>query len=387
MSITVADAFKLHSLQHITILTGESGFQNVIDRMGILDYEFISYKMKGEFIQNDFVLSSFLFAKDDVNLLIAAVKSLIDNGVSCLGIKNVYYKELPPDLIRYAKEHSFAIFLFGHDVYFEDIITDVTDTLRTIDSQQLVEMKIDYLTYNELSRSLVRELALELDPQLKEYHCVLYCQPVKTAGEPVAFHTFDRLKRNDYFRDGRCLLKYKQGMLAVLSVTHSHRETAHAFVADFLNETSLDTSSYHIGVSNQFQQLHFLDKAIRESLYAIQMCSSKKQNICYYDSIGLYKLILPFSDTFWFKEFAHSILEPLKTYDTKYTADLLKTAIVYVQQYGNIKKTAEYLFQHENTIRYRLNKMKELLHLDESPSEFYAQLSIAVHLELAQHPL
>lgn len=385
MSITVADAYKLHILQNVTILTGESGFQNVIDRMGILDYEFISYKMKGEFIQNDFVLSSFLFAKDDINLLVAAVKALIDNGVSCLGIKSVYYKELPADLIQYAIDHSFSIFLFGHDIYFEDIITEVMDTLRSIDSQLLVEMKIDNLINNELSRTLVRDLALEINPCFGESICVAYCEPLQKKGDHISCHVIDRLAHTEYFQkeNGKsALLKYKCGMLAILTHSHGRKVNPHTAVQEFITETKLDFAEYRIGVSNEFQQLHFLDKAIRESLYAVQLCFSEKGNICYYADIGLYKLILPYFDTFWLKEFYTSIIEPLKSYDAKYSADLLQTAVIYVQQGGSIKKTAEELFQHENTIRYRINKIRDILHLEGSMVEFHAQLSIAVKIEL-----
>ncbi len=380
MSLTVADAYKLKSLQNVTILTGQCGFQNAIDRMSILDYEFISYKMQGEFIKNDFVLSSFLFAKDDINLLIAAVKTLIDSGVACLGIKNVYYKELPEDLICYAKQKSFSIFLFGHDIYFEDIITEVTDTLRLIDNNQLLEMKVDNLIGNELSRSLVRELSLDINSHFKECFVVIYCKALKHTEEGAQFRSLERLKKLDYFKPEHSVFKYKQGMLAILSFHEENKISCKKIAQEFWLHTALTPDEYFLGVSDCLQALHQLDKGIQQSLYACKVCEIQQAHQKLFDEIGLYKVILPFQDSFWLNYYYKSMLDPLDQYDEKYSADLLKTAIFYVKHDGNIRKTAQALFQHENTIRYRLNKIKELLSMEGDSHSFYPQLCIAVQI-------
>lgn len=380
MSLSVADVYKLKSLQNVTILTGQSGFQNVIDRMSILDYEFISYRMQGEFIKNDFVLCSFLFAKDDVNLLIAAVNTLIEYDVSCLGIKNIYYKELPEDLIAYAKQKSFSIFLFGHDIYFEDIITEVTDTLRLIDNNQLLEMKVNNLIENELSRSLVRELALDINHNFKDSFLVIYCKTVKHTGDGTHFRSLERLKTLEYFKLEHCIFKYKQGMLVILTFDDFKKTSLKKIVQEFWTQTTLNPQDYLLGISDCFEELHQLDKGFQQSLFACNVCSIEQSHQRIYNEIGLYKVILPFCDSFWFKHYYESILTPLKDYDKKYSADLLKTAIVYVNNNSNVKKTAASLFQHENTVRYRLNKMKEILCLESENSNFYPQLCVAVQI-------
>lgn len=395
MSITVAEVYKLPTLKNARILTGKSGFQNPVDRMSILDYEFISYKMKGEFIKNDFVLSSLLFAKDDVNMMIAAVKSLIDNGVSLLGIKDVYYKELPSDLIRYAVEREFSIFLFTHDVYFEDIITDVTDMLRLVDRSQLIEMKVGSLIGNELSRSLVRELALDINDSFCEAVCAVYCRPEVHADESLLYRTLERLKRLDYFRGSNSVFKYKNGIMAVFSfgsplgernetrpeerpADRGAQPSPRKVLADFLTATGLSTEEYRVGVSDCFSQLHHLDKAIQQCLFAENVCHIESKSAVYYSDIGLYKFIMPFVHTYWLTEYCRGIVDPILRYDEKYSADLFHTASVYVQNDGNIKQTAAALFQHENTVRYRIGKIKELLGMDKDSSGFYPQLCTAI---------
>ncbi len=45
-------------------------------------------------------------------------------------------------------------------------------------------------------------------------------------------------------------------------------------------------------------------------------------------------------------------------YDREHGTDLLKTAEAYVMYKGDFKETAKFLFQHGNTIRYRIEKNK-----------------------------
>ncbi len=64
--------------------------------------------------------------------------------------------------------------------------------------------------------------------------------------------------------------------------------------------------------------------------------------------------------------------------------NLYETAISYVCKNGQLKDTASDLFQHINTIRYRINKMKSLLHYKDSDYVFYADISLAVRIHLLQ---
>ena len=64
----------------------------------------------------------------------------------------------------------------------------------------------------------------------------------------------------------------------------------------------------------------------------------------------------------------------LDEYDKKYRSNLLETLRVYVQNEGRIAQTAQALFLHVNTVRYRLDKLKELL----GPEDFFVQAYIFI---------
>ena len=65
-------------------------------------------------------------------------------------------------------------------------------------------------------------------------------------------------------------------------------------------------------------------------------------------------------------------------YDAEHDADLGATAEAFAAAYGEVSRTAEALFQHPNTVRYRLKKIKEVLSVqDATDRELAALLALA----------
>ena len=60
--------------------------------------------------------------------------------------------------------------------------------------------------------------------------------------------------------------------------------------------------------------------------------------------------------------------------------DLLETAKAYVLCSGDVIKTAELLFCHKNTVRYRLAKIQEVIDPANKDKDFYESLSIAIRI-------
>ena len=81
------------------------------------------------------------------------------------------------------------------------------------------------------------------------------------------------------------------------------------------------------------------------------------------------------------KKLAH-LLEPSLYYErildrlsetTTQRSPLLETLITLIECSGNVDMTAQKMYQHKNTIRYRLNKLKTVFDA-ENDMEFYGKL-------------
>ena len=65
-------------------------------------------------------------------------------------------------------------------------------------------------------------------------------------------------------------------------------------------------------------------------------------------------------------------------YEARHNVELLQTIAVYLELNGNIVQTAAQMNTHANTIRFRINKARSLLGLENEPYIFIEQLSVAL---------
>ncbi len=79
MAITVGMLRKLEITKNFELVAGEGGLDKTIDGTEILDFEFADstkdYRKDRAFVGNSIVLTSFLYAKDDPNLVVDAVEN------------------------------------------------------------------------------------------------------------------------------------------------------------------------------------------------------------------------------------------------------------------------------------------------------------------------
>ena len=71
-----------------------------------------------------------------------------------------------------------------------------------------------------------------------------------------------------------------------------------------------------------------------------------------------------------------SLLDPLNKHDKKYHSDLLRTVKCFIECNLDHVKTGKTLHIHENTVRYRLNKIKELIPYGKTPLDFNQSIYI-----------
>ncbi|MBQ1289387.1 MAG: helix-turn-helix domain-containing protein, partial [Erysipelotrichaceae bacterium] len=64
------------------------------------------------------------------------------------------------------------------------------------------------------------------------------------------------------------------------------------------------------------------------------------------------------------KAYIYPTVLDLLDYDRKNNSNLTTTLYVYLDNFGNTAKSAELLYIHKNTLLYRMQKIKEILHCE-----------------------
>ncbi len=78
------------------------------------------------------------------------------------------------------------------------------------------------------------------------------------------------------------------------------------------------------------------------------------------------------------QRFYSETVEPLVAYDEQYETELVKTVETYLDNDGNVAATAQQLFTHRHTIRYRLERARDLCGHDVTSTEGRERLGLGL---------
>ncbi|HSC36810.1 MAG TPA: helix-turn-helix domain-containing protein, partial [Chitinophagaceae bacterium] len=100
----------------------------------------------------------------------------------------------------------------------------------------------------------------------------------------------------------------------------------------------------------------------------------------YSEELGADRLLLQLPDSQELLRFAGQTLGQVIEYDRENHTELLSTLAAYCANNRNIVETARNLHTHQNTIRYRLERVNELLSESISKSESWFNIELAIRI-------
>jgi sugar diacid utilization regulator len=123
-----------------------------------------------------------------------------------------------------------------------------------------------------------------------------------------------------------------------------------------------------------------LHRAGAEALLAANVAEARGLETLSFEETGAYRLLLPAmsEDPGELHGFFDETVAPLVEYDEQYETELVRTLESFLDADGNVARTAERLFTHRHTIRYRLDRVRELTSLDVSSSDGRERLSLGL---------
>lgn len=132
-------------------------------------------------------------------------------------------------------------------------------------------------------------------------------------------------------------------------------------------------------------RLHDISEVIKQSMAASKLCPShtytstlSKVSIQKYSDLGISRLLYLIAAHPETEGFARSVISVLQEYDEATNSQIYDTMLSFHANDHNYKKTATSIFVHENTVRYRINKAKELIESVSSVDDFKETFSIAL---------
>jgi len=145
--------------------------------------------------------------------------------------------------------------------------------------------------------------------------------------------------------------------------------------------SSLHGFTFAVGHSRLAADPVDLYRAGNEALLAANVAETGPQDaVLAFEDTGAYRLLLPAmsEDPAELQRFFSETVEPLVTYDEQYETDLVQTLETFLDADGNVAGTAQRLFTHRHTIRYRLERVRDLSGLDVSSTDGREKLGLGL---------
>lgn len=378
--MNVENFLQLPITKDFTVVAGHNGLHKSVQNVEILDFEFspdIHTVRDTIFTPNSVVLSSLLFAKQQPEYLLNAVKNLIELGASALAYKPVIFKDLPEEVIMYADENNFPILRFGGDEFFEKIILETMAYAKTQDYSFFLETMMKRLIEEDIPDEQIKSFLQQINKPFDKYVFVANIQ----VQEYTDSQWMQPLFQLEPLMKSGMICSYKKSLFILF--THSSEQFQFKkFLNEWLVMYAISTESLTFGYSSRRVTQQELSIAVREAYYARIMAEIEGIPSRHYETLASDCLLIELhrKDAKFAMDYVYSYLGPLL--EEKADPDLIKTAITYVAKKGNIKEVAIAHFCHPNTIRYRMAKIRQLLAPIDNEYVFYERLAAAVKLYL-----
>lgn len=382
---TVANLLSKPMFKDFRIVSGRNGLNNKVTSAGFLEWEQDTQITKS-FDKGEFVLTTLTSIKDDESAIGRSLKLLINNRVSAIAIKDIYFKDLPDDIKAYSNEHGVPIMFFS-DTYIDEILYTIkNETLNSLYTS-FNEIVLDTLISNDNLDVLEKEnLLRKINPFFHPAAMICAFISNKTDTSVISQEALD-LYTNVLLDNGLDIpesidgaeliysfVKYKRGVLLIATINTTDGDTIDKFkealIAAFTGSTAL-TDSY-VGISRSIIGVDDISTMLIDAIFANTSGILDNRNIAEISTAPFDHII--FKDRYLLGPnlYYEEMLDKLSETSSQ-RSPLLDTLITLVNCNGNVDMAAQKMFQHKNTIRYRMNKLKAVFAAD-NDLEFYGKL-------------
>ncbi len=375
--IHIKELFRLQNIHRLRLIAGQDGLERTVTEAVLFEYDPSRVQLP-DFYRGDLVVTTLAYARGDAKLVAHSLQALMNQGIAGLMVKTAYFSELPQAVITLANRLGTPVFLFD-DTYIEEVILQVTDLIRGKRHFAGFEQDVDALMRGDLTEEQTRERARRIDPLGQSSYRIYAVSPKER------MITLDdklyALMETDADAAHRCtFIEWRRMMLALCREEDglSAQEALTRF-GDLLTRAGVDRQSVVIGQSDLREARAQIGASLCEAVYAARAAKLCGKAELAAHELGLYAYLFPMSENPFVCDRCRRVLSAIREYDAQNHTNLEQTALVYVKENMEIAATAKVLFQHPNTVRYRLSKIQRIIGMEDDPL-FAPMLSLTVSL-------
>ena len=372
--IRIKELYRLQNLKNLRLIAGQDGLERTVTAAVMLEYD-PSRMQLPDFYRGDLVVTTLAYARGDSQLVAQSLCALMNQGIAGLLVKTAYFAELPQTVVALANRLGTPLFLFD-ETYIEEVILAVTDLIRGKRHFVGFEQDLDELMRGGLTAEQARDKVQRIDPTGSRLYRLyaLYPSERMQALEDRLY----ALLSSDAIAAQRYLCMQWRRMMIVLCHTQEDAQ-AEQEIGTLLGLSGVPDDSLCVGVSETRAEQSAFGVALCEAVYGARAARLTGRRLVQAHELGLYAYLFPMSENPFVCAQCRRQLARIRAYDSQNHTSLEQTARVFVEQHMEIAATARALYQHPNTVRYRLAKIQRLMELDDE-AVFAPMISLMVQL-------
>jgi sugar diacid utilization regulator len=253
----------------------------------------------------------------------------------------------------------------------------------TIAAMELSRLRSLGETQLRLGRDLLEDLLAGVDPQLamgraralgwnlQQPRRIAVVEPVDaTADEDRLVGAVRRALRDDV---AGWLLTTRAGAVVVLADGETDWEEFRSTVVRNFD------GACRIGVGGLASEVVDVPRSHREARLSLKMgdASANDREVTAFDDLGVFRLLAEVEETASVERFVSTWLGPLLEYDARKPADLVPTLSRFLELGQAYDATSEALAIHRSTLKYRLQRIREISQRDLSDPDTQFNLQLA----------
>lgn len=375
--ITVADIMTLDIMKGCRLAAGKKGLSREVRYINVYDNPLNDTDRKIKTFAGEVFLTFFYYGRNNPDYLNDTLEFLINRQAAALIVFDEYFKEMPEDFTARCDKANLPLIFIDCKTPYSLLISDIIDYRVRAEQIKNTEDKLSAIVSHRTSEEEKLSLIADLNPNFENNVLVLFAlepDPENETGT-LAAEIFNLCTA--FSHDYRFFAtEYHGGVLIVLSYSDSRISSIPASAEEAIELIHKYLPESAIGISNVCR-LAELGTAISQSHLALQTDVIKPSQISAYRNMGIARILLPLVGTPALEEFFNDIITPIALYDENNDSQLLNTMLCFTSNDMNYKRTSAAMFVHENTIRYRIEKIKELIPYGTSEIDFYETISVA----------
>lgn len=358
------DLVSLNSMSKAKLIAGAGGLEKGIRWSYKAENMNFEQWVRG---QELLIISSPITQRKNFNLY-ATIKKAIELKMSCalLLVGENYVSEIDETVIHMADKSDFPLFTISWDVPLLDFFEELGHTIAYLDEKKNMQDSFlaEIIFGSGVNEEKVRRKCIEMGMDENSLEQVFVMCPNLSASKDIVYYVQSLQSIFQKEKYPAIVLNYGERIIGFIQDSSKCREQIVKCFKEFedLVKKNQEEFCFTLCIGENCLNITDLQKSFQEVSGVMSFLEKlhKTNEVVFFDQIGYYRMLMQYENKEPMRKFVENVLHELLEYDNKNHTQLIDTLWAYYENGCNMQKTAEVVFSHKNTIKYRLQRVEEI---------------------------